>query len=408
MAEKSSEVGAHTALRGSRTMLQIKGIHFQSGEPVVLKVTDEIIADIRAMPLSSLPKGEEKLPIVAPGLVDLQINGYNGLDLNLFPLEAERVHRIVRELWREGVTTFFPTVTTNADERIEEAMRVITKVCREDGTTAAAIAGIHLEGPFISPEDGPRGAHQKEYVKAPDWDLFRRWQEAAEGRIRIITLSPEWPGAARFIRNCTDSGVIVSIGHTAASPEQIREAVAAGATMSTHFGNGAHLTLPCHPNYLWEQLAQDRLWTALIADGFHLPESFIKVVLKMKAGRAILVSDAVHLSGMPPGTYFSHNRVRVVKTPEGKLHLADRPNLLAGSAQMLPWGISHLVRTNICGLSEAWEMASVRPAALTNLPVRRGLSVGCPADIVLFTRENEQMRIVQTFKRGSLCFSALR
>lgn len=385
-------------------MLEIAGIHYQTGEPIVLTVEKGNIAGIQA--LSSVrSRTDDNLPFIAPGLVDLQINGYNGLDLNLFPLETACVHGIVRELWKEGVTSFFPTVTTNTDDRIGEAMTKIAKACGEDEITAAAVAGIHLEGPFISPEDGPRGAQKREYVKAPDWDLFQRWQEAAGGRIKIVTLSPEWREAPGFIRKCADSGVIVSIGHTAASPEQIREAVAAGARMSTHFGNGAHLTLPRHPNYLWEQLAQDQLWASLIADGFHLPESFIKVVMAVKPDRTILVSDAVHLSGMPPGQYYSHNRVHVVKTTEGRLHLAEQPNLLAGSAQMLPWGIGHLVRQKLCRLDEAWDMASVLPSALVNLPSRHGLSAGSPADVVLFTWNDCRVNIMRTYNKGRLCYS---
>jgi N-acetylglucosamine-6-phosphate deacetylase len=383
---------------------EIAGIHYQTGEPIVLTVEEGKIASIQTLP-SARSCTDGSIAFIAPGLVDLQINGYNGLDLNLFPLETACVHGIVRELWKEGVTSFFPTVTTNTDDRIGEAMATIAKACGEDETTAAAIAGIHLEGPFISPEDGPRGAQKLEYVKPPDWDLFQHWQEAAGGRIKIITLSPEWREAQDFISKCADSGVIVSIGHTAASPEQIREAVAAGARMSTHFGNGAHLTLPRHPNYLWEQLAQDQLWASMIADGFHLPESFLKVVMAVKPDRTILVSDAVHLSGMPSGEYYSHNRVHVVKTPEGRLHMAEQPNLLAGSAQMLPWGIGHLVRKRLCHLAKAWDMASVRPSTLMNLPSRHGLSAGSPADVVLFSWKDCKINILRTYKQGRLCYS---
>lgn len=384
--------------------MEITGIHYQTGEPISLTVEKGKIAGIKVLP-TNIPRMDEQLPFIAPGLVDLQINGYNGLDLNLFPLDTESVHRIVRELWKEGVTTFFPTVTTNSDDCITEAMTIISKACSEDEITGAAVAGIHLEGPFISREDGPRGAHKQEYVKPPDWELFQHWQKASGGRIKIVTLSPEWQEAPSFIHKCTKSGVMVSIGHTAASPNQICDAVAAGARMSTHFGNGAHLTLPRHPNYLWEQLAQDHLWVSLIADGFHLPESFLKVVMAVKSERTVLVSDSVHLSGMPAGEYYSHNRVHVIKTVEGRLHLADQPNLLAGSAQMLPWGIGHLVRNNLCGLAEAWDMASVRPSALMSLPSQNGLSVGPPADVVLFAWKDCQIKMLQTYKQGKLCYS---
>ncbi|KRE36473.1 N-acetylglucosamine-6-phosphate deacetylase [Paenibacillus sp. Soil724D2] len=380
-------------------MLQkINGIHYITGEPITVTMNQGFITEIRTA-LDEGGRNDDRL--IAPGLVDLQINGCNGIDLNVFPMDSERVHSIVREVWKEGVTTFFPTITTNSSANLIEAMTAIAKACDEDAVTAATVGGIHLEGPFISPENGPRGAHKREFVCEPDWDAFVRWQEAAGGRIRIVTLSPEWPSSIDFIRRCSESGITVAIGHTAASPEQIRNSVAAGARMSTHFGNGSHLTLPRHPNYLWEQLAEDSLWVSLIADGFHLPESFLKVVMRMKQEHAILVSDAVHLSGMPPGTYCSHNRIHVVKTNEGRLQLADEPLLLAGSAQMLPWGIAHLISKKLCPLHEAWDMASVRPSILMNLSTSSGLQVGSPADLVLFKKEEDGgISICETYKQG--------
>ncbi|MFD1906722.1 hypothetical protein ACFSQ7_26065 [Paenibacillus rhizoplanae] len=152
-----------------------------------------------------------------------------------------------RRLLARGVTSYCPTLITNGPDQLAQAASAIAEAVRTRPDIAGLIAGIHLEGPFLSPEDGPRGAHPLEHICPPDWEAFCRWQEAAEGLIRIITVSPEWPGAAAFISRCTASGVRVSIGHTAASTEQIRQAVAASAVMSTHLGNGTHLTLPRHP-----------------------------------------------------------------------------------------------------------------------------------------------------------------
>lgn len=376
------------------------GVHYRTGTPVRLVIQHGRIERIEE--LSDSDKGE--LPWVAPGLVDLQINGYGGHDLNTLPLDETRVISVTQSLWKEGVTTYFPTIITNHEKAIEGALRLIAAVCSRYEEIDRCIGGIHLEGPFISPEEGPRGAHPREYVREPDWDLFRRWQEAADGRIKIVTLSPEWPGAPEFIRRCSEEGVIVSIGHTAATCERIREAVRAGARMSTHLGNGAHLMLPRHPNYLWEQLAQDDLWSCMIADGFHLPESVLKVIMRVKGERALLVSDAVSFSGLEPGEYTSHIGGKVVLTPEGKLHLAENPNLLAGSAQPLKRGIEHLMKKGLCSLAEAWEMASLGPARLVNLPIMNGLSEGAPADFVLFQREKKGIRIRETVKHGKCVF----
>lgn len=348
---------------------------------------------------------KESLPYVAPGLLDLQINGCWGNDFNQLPLTAETIGSAVRKLWQEGVTGCYPTVVTNRPESILEAMEAIRHACESDSAASSGIPGIHLEGPFISPEDGARGAHNKAYVIQPDWELFCRWQEASGGRISIVTLSPEWEGSGAFIRKCTDSGVTVSIGHTSATPEQIREAVACGARMSTHFGNGAHLMQPRHPNYLWEQLAQDELWCCVIADGFHLPDQVLKVVLKVKGSRALLVSDAVYLSGMPAGEYTTHIGGRVVLSPEGRLHLAEQEQLLAGSAQLLLWGIEQLTNRGLADLSTAWNMASTGPGSFMGLAAAGGLAAGAPADLVLFRRESGKLTVERTYKSGNLVFT---
>jgi len=381
--------------------LTIRARHYRTQLPVNITMNDGAIAEIAPIGEDQLAPGEaEALPFAGPGLVDLQINGYMGYDFNDAPVEPATVVSATRELWKEGVTTYYPTITTNADANIESGMRAIASACEQDADCARSIAGIHLEGPFISPYDGPRGAHKADFVMAPDWSKFQRWQEASGGRIRMVTLSPEWPEAAEFIASCTASGVKAAIGHTAATTEQIHQAIEAGATMSTHFGNGAHLTLPRHPNYLWDQLASDDLWAGLIADGFHLPLSVLKVAMKAKGERALLVSDAVHLGGLPPGTYHSRKRTYVVKTPEGRIHLADHPGILSGSGQMLPWGIAHLTRNGLATMAQAWEMASIRPSNYMGLSTGAGMEAGALADVVLFEWENGGIRILRTYKHG--------
>ena len=337
---------------------------------------------------------------LGPGLVDLQINGFRGLDFNTLPLAAEVAGKVTRELWAEGVTSYLATVITNAPEAMEEACRGIARGREEDAAAREGIVGIHLEGPFISPEDGPRGAHERAFVRAPDWELFRRWQDAAGGIVRMITLSPEWPEATSFIEKAVESDVLVSIGHTGATPARVREAIEAGARVSTHLGNGAHLVLPRHPNYLWEQLADDRLHACFIADGFHLPDAVMKVIARVKGRRALLVSDAVYLAGLEPGTYETHIGGKVVLTERGKLHLAANPDLLAGSAAMMLRGVERLVAAGIADLDEAWDMASVRPAALLGLPSAKGLKPGAPADLVLVEERDGGLRVVETYKSG--------
>ncbi len=378
----------------------IRAIHYATGEAIEIRLKGGVITAIEAL-ADGGEDATEELPIASPGLVDLQINGYQGRDFNRLPLSADSASECIRLLWAQGVTACYPTVITNDADAIEQAMAAIAEACDSDPLINGCIAGIHLEGPFISPEDGARGAHDRRHVRPPDWELFSRWQRASGGRIKIVTLSPEWSESREFIRRCAVNGVIASIGHTSATSEQIREAVGAGARMSTHLGNGAQLMLPRHPNYLWEQLADDRLWCCLIADGFHLPEQFLKVALRVKGHKALLVSDAVALAGMEPGGYETPVGGRVVLTPEGKLHLADNPLMLAGSASMLTDGIAHLTKSGLAEWPEAWNMASVRPSALMGLPTAFGLTPCAPADLVLLRRSPDgRAEIEQTFKSG--------
>ncbi|MEK8126698.1 amidohydrolase family protein [Paenibacillus filicis] len=381
------------------TKFVLEGLHYRTGEPIFVHIENGRILDIFAAAHSNQAGS---LSWLAPGLIDLQVNGCFGLDMNTLPLRPDTVLRMTRALLREGVTTYCPTVITNSPEAIEQAVGAIAGAARSYPAIAACIVGIHLEGPFISPEDGPRGAHPLEHVGPPDWSAFCRWQDAAEGRIRMVTVSPEWPGALSFISRCAESGVIVSIGHTGATAEQIREAVSAGAVMSTHLGNGTHLTLPRHPNYLWEQLAADELYGCMIADGFHLPPAVLKVILRMKGERAIVVSDSVSFSGMPPGRYHPHIGGDVVLTEEGRLHLADHPKLLAGSARLLKEQVAYLADQGLASLEDAWDCASLHPAAMLGLPQEQGLKVGAPADLVQVDRVAGRLRILNCCKAGIL------
>ncbi|BCV22317.1 N-acetylglucosamine-6-phosphate deacetylase [Moorella sp. Hama-1] len=383
------------------TSFALEGIHYRTGEQVRVWVEGEIIRDVE--PLKHSQTAESSW--IGPGLVDLQINGYGGMDFNTPPFGEDMVEKVTQALWREGVTSYFPTITTNSDTAIEESVRKLSSAVGADPLLVKTIKGIHLEGPFISPEDGPRGAHPLEHIKPPDWDRFKKWQEAAKGRIKLITLSPEWPGSAEFIAKCVAHGVKVAIGHTAASSEQIFKAVNAGATLSTHLGNGAHPVLPRHPNYIWDQLANERLWTSMIADGFHLPDSVLTVIHKVKQRHAFLVSDSVYLAGLEAGEYETHIGGKVVLTPEGKLHLAENPKLLAGSVKSLRQGIEHL-SDRLLSFQTAWEMASLYPSAFMEFASQTGLEVGAPADLVLFERQHNQIKILQTYKAGKRVYSS--
>lgn len=360
------------------------------------------VAGDRIDTMEDLGPGDGVGPWLAPGLVDLQINGCADFDFNAPEPAPDLIPGATHHLLSLGITGYLPTVVTAPPAAIEASLRSIAVAVDHDPLVAATVLGVHLEGPFISPEAGARGAHDARYVTPPDWDLFCHWQEAAHGLIRIVTLSPEWPQSTSFIERCVSQGLIVGIGHTAARPEQIREAVAAGARLSTHLGNGSHQLLPRHPNYVWEQLASDDLWASLIADGVHLPSSVLKVMLRAKGDHAFLVSDAVASYSADPGEYRRSVGGRVRLTDDGRLTLAGSPELLAGSIHLLPTAIEHLVAECLAPLPLAWEMASIRPARL--LGRETGLHPGAPADIVMFDWHEGTIVPRRVVKSGHVVF----
>jgi N-acetylglucosamine-6-phosphate deacetylase len=180
--------------------------------------------------------------------VDLQVNGFLGREFGDPRLTVDDVEQIGRALDSHGCVGFAPTVTTNSFDILHHALSTLRRACDERPAVACRVVGFHLEGPYIAREDGPRGAHPLAHARPPDWDEFRRLQDAAGGRIRILTMSPEYENSPQFIRRATDSGVVIAIGHTAANSEQIKAAVDAGARFSTHLGNGAHGQIRRHPN----------------------------------------------------------------------------------------------------------------------------------------------------------------
>lgn len=322
---------------------------------------------------------------LAPGLVDIQVNGFGGHDANAADITPRTIAELAQAVWRSGVTTFCPTIITQSETHLCRSLAAIADACDTDPHLAHAIPCIHVEGPFISPEDGPRGAHPAQFVRPPDLDEYRHWQTAARGRVGLITLAPEWPGAVEFIRAVTDDGVIVALGHTAASSDDIQAAVEAGARLSTHLGNGAHAQLRRHPNYIWDQLAEDRLAASFIFDGHHLPPAVMKTVIRAKGmERSILISDAVALAGLPPGVYETPVGGKVELLPTGRLNLYGTP-FLAGSASALADGVANAVRFTDASLAQAVAMASTNPARLLGLRGRyTGGRARDGADLTLF------------------------
>jgi N-acetylglucosamine-6-phosphate deacetylase len=298
---------------------------------------------------------QEPQRVELPGFVDLQVNGFAGVDFGDPATTVEQVLAAVSAIAKTGVTRFLPTLITSTLDDFAACAKTVL------GAKHPAIAGIHMEGPYISPEDGARGAHVREFVRGADLDDFRRRQDAAQGRIVLVTLAPESPGALRLIEFLATARVRVAIGHTAATPAQVADAVKAGATLSTHLGNGCAQMLPRHPNFIWEQLAEDRLTASFIVDGHHLPPATVKAMVRAKTpSRSILVTDAIAAAGMPPGIY-KLAKQQVELSPSGRVAAPGAPNL-AGSALLMNVAIGNTVRFTGLPLQEVVAMASSRPA----------------------------------------------
>ncbi len=296
-----------------------------------------------------------------PGFVDLQVNGFVGVDFTEPALTSEGVLRAVAAIEKTGVTRFLPTIITSSLETFTACARAVVR------TKHPAIVGIHMEGPYISPEDGPRGAHLRAFVRDASIDDFRRRQDAAEGRIVIVTVAPEVAGVLPLIEHLVSNKVRAAIGHTGATGPQIADAVKAGATMSTHLGNGCANMLPRHPNVIWEQLGEDRLLASFIVDGHHLPPATVKAMIRAKTpARTILVTDAVGAAGMPPGRYTLGGQL-VELSPTGRVAAPGAPNL-AGSALRLDVAIGNTVRFTGLPLEDVVPMASTRPAEYVRIP----------------------------------------
>jgi N-acetylglucosamine-6-phosphate deacetylase len=383
--------------------MTLNGIDVSSGALV------EVSFDRAITVVDHLIRPLDNPAFLAPGWIDLQVNGFAGVDYNSAASSHEEIALSIRAMFACGVTRFFPTVITGSPHNMAAALRHLANAKESIAEGAArlgeAMEAFHLEGPYISPDDGPRGAHPVRWVRPPDLEEFRRFQDAARGNIRLVTLSPEWPQAPRFIEAIVQQGVVASIGHTRASSEQISDAVSAGATLSTHLGNGADAMLPRHPNYLWEQLAEDRLAASFIVDGFHLPSSFLNVALRAKGlERSLLVTDAVMPAGCSPGAY-RLGEVDVELRPDGSVRLADGTRL-AGSALKMHHAITNVMQTAGLSLRDAISLATRNPARVGRIAYRqRGMNPGDRADLVRFRLDDGgQLTILETYLSGQRVF----
>jgi N-acetylglucosamine-6-phosphate deacetylase len=345
---------------------------------IELEASDGILSGVRAIdgPAEIDPADDW----VAPAFWDIQVNGRDGCSFSSPDITVEQAAGIIRKQALVGTSRLCPTLITAPRDNLVHGLRTIASACESCPDVAAQVLGVHLEGPFLSEHDGYRGAHPAAAICDPDWELFQELQDASGQRIILITLAPERAGSIEFIRRATSQGVVVALGHTAADGPVIRAAVAAGARLSTHLGNGIASLLPRHPNPIWDQAGVDELSASFIADGHHLDLATLRVLVRAKGpARTILVSDASPLAGLPPGLYGEWSI-----EASGKIVVTGTP-YLAGSNHGLDVGLRNLLAASGWTIEEALATVSSNPASLLGLP-KPALISGQPASFVIFRR----------------------
>jgi N-acetylglucosamine-6-phosphate deacetylase len=344
-------------------------------------------------------------PYASPGFIDIQLNGFAGINFCDANLDPGKAPNILPALWKTGVTTFCPTVITNSQENLLRCFRALEEARRIDARFAWSAPCYHLEGPYISP-GGSRGAHNPKLMRPPRWEEFLELQGAAGGRIGIVTLAPELPGALEFIRRAREAGLVVSMGHTDATPEQIHQGAEAGAQLSTHLGNGCPQLIDRHQTPLWAQLAIDPLAASLICDGFHLPPDLVRVIQQIKGiDRCILITDAVHVAGLSPGRYrLVDLEIELLDT--GQVVAADRHSM-AGSALSMNRAVQVFRDYADVPLEQAIRAATANPARLLHrYETCSEVEAGQPANLTLFRPGGDALAIETVILRGETVYGS--
>lgn len=351
---------------------------------------------------SVTPSSVETDLYAGPALFDIQVNGYGGIscwtmsDDNLGALSE------INEIFvKQGVGLWIPTIITGYHEVLLKSFAAMGKALDNDRELEKSIPGLHLEGPYISKVDGPRGVHPLDCVRPADWDEFMQYQEASGNRIKYVTLAPEVDGNIDFIKKCVDSGVIVSIGHSNLDRESMQKAIEAGVSLSTHLGNGAHDMIQRHNNYIWYQLAPRNTYAAFISDGQHLPSECLTAMIHAKGlDHSVITSDCVEFGGMPVGIYGD-----VEKLPNGRLVATGTPNL-AGSSSNLRECVEQVVNLTDLTHAEGWKLGSIQAAKAMGMPDMLGIEAGKDAYITVYKRPDNDYKIevVETWVAGNRVF----
>ncbi len=283
--------------------------------------------------------------LVGPAFFDPQVNGYAGVDFNDPAVDPAAMEGAVAAMSAAGCDHLLITLITAPDDFYEHQLDRLAGAIGRSRLLTGAVLGIHLEGPSISPRAGYAGAHDARHARAPDWARFQRWQALSGGRIRLVTLAPEWESAESFIRAAAGSGVQVALGHTDASLEQLQRAVRAGAGLFTHLGNACPPEIPRHDNIIQRVLAVPELTVSLIPDGIHLPPFVLSNLARaLGPARLAMTTDAAPPAGAPCGRFRFAGRElnvgedRVVQSPDGPGYFGSALSMIEGFYNCVAFG----------------------------------------------------------------------
>ncbi len=322
-----------------------------------------------------------------PGFIDLQVNGAMGADFSSPELTGDQFAQACNFLLERGTAAFLPTLVTSALPVYRRNLALIADAI-ESGEFRGRLLGIHLEGPFISREPGFVGAHDPRHVRPPDPSSLRQMQEWARGTIRMLTLAAELPGAVDLAHCAAELGMVVSVGHSAFSEEDLARLAGAGARALTHLGNGLANELHRHHNPIWAGLANDGLRAMIIADGHHLPPSLLKVVLRAKGiGATVVTSDLSPLAGLSPGEYHYWGS-RVVLEPSGRVYNPQRDCLAGAGMDMLP-AMNHLASLGFLTEADLRLLGFYNPLRLMDMDAGEL----CAGTKLIYDRESSEFSV---------------
>jgi len=366
----------------------------ENGDCISLQVEGGKISEITQI------ASDDSLPQLLPILFDMQHNGALGFDFSdMWQHGAEALHKIARLMRRHGVGRCLPTLITHPEEALRKSVSSFDCWLNADDDLALIYKGLFHEGVYISPQDGWRGVHDINHIRQPNWDKFSELDALSGNRIKVVNVAPEEPGGIDFIKRAADAGKLVAIGHACPDAATVHKAADCGASLVTHFGNGAAAQVPRFDNPFWAMLNEPRLRFGMIGDGFHLPPDLAGAALRCKGiDGCYFVSDAAHISGCQPGRYEEAYSMPCQIEKNGCLHVADQP-MLAGAWFQLDRSVEWLVQTRNIPLREAWRLCSEVPAGIMGetLP---SLEVGAEASFVL-ARWDEGLVIEQSVHNGT-------